>query len=336
MDFTEYKCPVCNEQFQKDEDIVVCPECGTPQHRACYESLGHCFYQDKHKEGFSFEENNSNASADDDKDNTTVICPRCKAVNPKELFYCQNCGLPLDKNSSNNNYNNNTNTQQQSGSFNQTNGVPPFGVGYNFDPMAGIDSNEPIAENVTAGEISKYVGKNTPYFLMIFQRIKKYNLSRYNFAAFLFSGIYFLYRKMYGLGILLSSLMLSMYVATYYIYLTPAYQSIRQTILQNSTQSFSSMFALDISMLSIEQLLLYNLPNIFSILILIIRIVCGAVANRSYYKHCVKQIKTIKSTDNTKPINEVLEQKGGVNIAIAICIGVVFLAINYIPLFINI
>ncbi len=94
------------------------------------------------------------------------------------------------------------------------------------------------------------------------------------------------------------------------------------------------MLSLDISMLSIEQLLLYNLPNIFSILILIIRIVCGAVANRSYYKHCSKQIKNIKSEESTTPVNERLEQKGGVNIAFAICVGVVYIAINYIPFFI--
>lgn len=327
MDFTEYKCPICNEQFKKDEDIVVCPECGTPQHRTCYESLGHCYYQDKHKEGFSFEETN-NTSADDNNDNTTITCPNCKTVNPKELFYCQNCGLPLD------NSNNNSNNQQQRGTYGQPNGVPPFGTGFNFDPMAGIDSNEFIADNITAGEMSKFVGKNTPYFLMVFKRIKSFNSSRYNFAAFLFSGVYFLYRKMLGIGILISSLVLSLYVASYYVCLTPAYQEIKQIIIQNNQQSLNSMLSLDISMLSIEQLLLYNLPNIFSILILIIRIVCGAVANRSYYKHCSKQIKNIKSEESTTPVNERLEQKGGVNIAFAICVGVVYIAINYIPFFI--
>ena len=30
MDFYKYKCPVCNKQFKEGDDIVVCPECGTP------------------------------------------------------------------------------------------------------------------------------------------------------------------------------------------------------------------------------------------------------------------------------------------------------------------
>ncbi len=42
MDYKGYECPVCHEQFQDGEDIVVCPECGTPHHRACYEENGAC------------------------------------------------------------------------------------------------------------------------------------------------------------------------------------------------------------------------------------------------------------------------------------------------------
>ena len=55
MDFYKYKCPVCEEQFKKGDDIVVCPECGTPHHRECYENIGHCFNKDKHSEDFVFE-----------------------------------------------------------------------------------------------------------------------------------------------------------------------------------------------------------------------------------------------------------------------------------------
>ena len=55
MEFTEYKCPVCDKQFKKGDDIVVCPECGTPHHRECYEKEGHCHFADKHGADFSFE-----------------------------------------------------------------------------------------------------------------------------------------------------------------------------------------------------------------------------------------------------------------------------------------
>ena len=49
MEFTQYNCPVCDRKFESADDIVVCPECGTPHHRDCYDELGHCFYEDRHK-----------------------------------------------------------------------------------------------------------------------------------------------------------------------------------------------------------------------------------------------------------------------------------------------
>ena len=33
--FTNEKCPVCNNTFNPDDDIVVCPECGTPTAKKC-------------------------------------------------------------------------------------------------------------------------------------------------------------------------------------------------------------------------------------------------------------------------------------------------------------
>ena len=42
MDFYKYKCPVCNKQFKESDDIVVCPDCGAPHHRECWEKEGKC------------------------------------------------------------------------------------------------------------------------------------------------------------------------------------------------------------------------------------------------------------------------------------------------------
>ena len=47
-------CPVCGKQFQPGDDIVTCPECGTPHHRACYRELGHCAHQALHGNGYAF------------------------------------------------------------------------------------------------------------------------------------------------------------------------------------------------------------------------------------------------------------------------------------------
>ena len=52
--YEDYKCPVCNKQFTKDDDIVTCPECGTPHHRECYNLTGHCVNKGLHASGYSF------------------------------------------------------------------------------------------------------------------------------------------------------------------------------------------------------------------------------------------------------------------------------------------
>lgn len=50
--YTNQNCPVCNKSFSADDDIVVCPLCGTPHHRECYKQNGECGNYDKHNEGF--------------------------------------------------------------------------------------------------------------------------------------------------------------------------------------------------------------------------------------------------------------------------------------------
>ncbi|MEE0240886.1 MAG: RING finger protein, partial [Ruminococcus sp.] len=41
-DYTGQSCFVCQKPFEPEDDVVVCPECGTPYHRACWQHYGHC------------------------------------------------------------------------------------------------------------------------------------------------------------------------------------------------------------------------------------------------------------------------------------------------------
>ena len=42
MDYIGEICPVCGKSFTADDDIVVCPDCGTPHHRECYKTENKC------------------------------------------------------------------------------------------------------------------------------------------------------------------------------------------------------------------------------------------------------------------------------------------------------
>ncbi len=53
--FTNEVCPVCNTTFKEDDDIAVCPECGTPHHRKCFKENTKCANHEKHSEAFRWE-----------------------------------------------------------------------------------------------------------------------------------------------------------------------------------------------------------------------------------------------------------------------------------------
>ncbi|MBQ6935460.1 MAG: hypothetical protein IJN49_02825 [Clostridia bacterium] len=54
MKFENQICPVCERVFTENDEIVVCPECGTPHHKECYFSLGECKNKALHSEGFTY------------------------------------------------------------------------------------------------------------------------------------------------------------------------------------------------------------------------------------------------------------------------------------------
>ncbi len=46
--FEGYICPVCMKKFTENDNIAVCPECGTPHHRECCLKIGKCALEEMH------------------------------------------------------------------------------------------------------------------------------------------------------------------------------------------------------------------------------------------------------------------------------------------------
>ena len=96
-DYTGCKCPVCQQPFSDGDDVVVCPECGAPYHRACYQKNAGCLFADRHAPGFEWKPapgempNRETASASQDE----IACPACGAMNPAGGLFCESCGAPL-------------------------------------------------------------------------------------------------------------------------------------------------------------------------------------------------------------------------------------------------
>ena len=97
-------CDGCGKVFTEDDDIVVCPDCATPQHRECYEKGDCCVNAHLHSDSYEWksslpqevkEEEKQEETPAEDKDVETSPCPNCGYRNPKGTKQCKNCSMKL-------------------------------------------------------------------------------------------------------------------------------------------------------------------------------------------------------------------------------------------------
>lgn len=99
MRYKDYKCDGCGKIFEETDDIVVCPECATPQHRECYKEKGGCVNAHLHSEDFQWQGEKQPSSKpieikDEKKESAPdLICPNCQHPNPHGSTVCQKCGM---------------------------------------------------------------------------------------------------------------------------------------------------------------------------------------------------------------------------------------------------
>ncbi len=196
-------CPVCGKAFEAGDDIVVCPVCGTPHHRACYRDTGACFYEDRHTSGWTFDQKQQTADApsagcSEKGDSSGVqVCPKCQAANPPDGLFCIVCGGLL--------------SEQDRASSPQ---IPfLFGGGNLFSPDSAETSHSQDAsqadgakeiDGVAVCDFTAFVGPNSDYFLSRFSQYAQGKSILPNFCALFFPSLYFLYRKVWSLGVLFS------------------------------------------------------------------------------------------------------------------------------------
>ena len=219
MKFEGIPCVGCGEIFTEKDDVVVCPVCGAPQHRACWLKENRCALEEKHAEGFVWENPHKEAppapaqpdapkAADLFKRRQT--CPYCGAPNTADAEVCANCGSSLL-------------SQEE-----PRPGFAPGGEDPRREREAQIDDSlrpgtyenyrvyggmEPDAmvDGIPCWEYSEYVSGGNPQSAPGRIILKVATMERYErktsvcLPAFLFGPLWFFYRKMVkeGLAILL-------------------------------------------------------------------------------------------------------------------------------------
>lgn len=158
-------CLVCGQPFSENDDIVTCPECGTPYHRECYQEKGHCVNTALHESGGSWQvvrkqqaiaEKAAQRRAEEEEQART----RATGENPAASLYD---GVRLNPN----------------------------------DPYFGMDPSEELG-SVTLGETAEFVGVNRFYYLPLFRLMQRTGRKiSFNLSCLLFPDLYFASRKMW-------------------------------------------------------------------------------------------------------------------------------------------
>lgn len=303
MKYHNQKCPVCEQPLKEGEDIVVCPDCGAPYHRACYKELGQCAFEHLHANGEAWapdepeteapQENAAHSHAHDH-----VICARCGEENEPGEDRCKTCGFPLH-------------IQPHTANPNMN---QPFGAGpVPFSPFMGRSTVSPDEEidGIKAQDYAAFVGRSAHYFLPRFKELSGTKARVLNWSAFFFQGGYFLYRKMYTMGILMFAAQLLLAVPQAFVTL--------QTMLSPTMMSNSA---------SLQTL--STISMVCEILTLVLRFVCGFFANTLYKAHCEKKINKIKAEAGDADYQETLTKKGGVATKLITALLIGYAALNMI------
>ena len=254
------QCPVCHRKLTAEDDIVVCPECGAPHHRSCWQELGHCGCADRHAAHWLWQPENAPAAdapaqpAPDEPHRSTAqpeapgnapqtgsakICPRCGAQNTPDARFCLRCGAPLV----------------------QT-GAPQFAVV--LDPLGGVPPEEEI-DGVPAKKMAQIVDRNSAYYLPRFRAMATGQRKAFpNLSAFLFDIPWFFYRKLYfpGIAVLLIELAMA----------APSGWAFYQMLRFGADVSFSDGF--------------WTLYYVCTALQLVFRTLIGLFANSVYRRRC--------------------------------------------------
>ncbi len=268
------QCPVCSEKFAQGDDIVVCPECGAPYHRACYEKTGHCKFEDRHGTQECWKRPDA-ATVDG---LSQLRCPSCGTANPAEAVFCQICGERLNTPASRN---------TPAGAVNQ--GPRPIVRNPYTTPYGGLDARETIA-GIPVRDWALFVGNNSYYFLPRFKQMDRHTVSfGANWSSLFFNFLYYFYRKMYLIG----AVLLGLWVLTFLpsigvvaVYMKQLYE----------TGGLAAMSQLDIdhfmAFLQNYQGLL-NITSVLRYLSFILSTGCALFANKLYFLHAKKKIQRI-------------------------------------------
>lgn len=295
--FTGCPCSVCGKPLTDTDDIVVCPDCGAPYHRTCYEKQGACVYADKHG---SFEWMPPASARPQRK------CPNCGALNPESAERCDHCGYFFA---------NEQNMPPRADAFRQAQQSSAGGFNYArlyqeaqsgpWQSSAASSAVEPI-DGISGDDWAAYIGPAGQAYLRDFVRMQRYGRkTSICFSALLFGPLYFFYRKAWK----------------------PAFAFLAVDVLLNLPALLELLVISESSIApAISSSSLILMAQIASILSFVVMVISGMFAKYFYRRSAAERIRRIEADFPEKDKREaVLRAQGGVSWAavVGVCTAMV-------------
>lgn len=302
------QCQICHGYLFDDDDIVVCPVCGAPHHRDCWNSVGHCGVEQYHGTDMQYDlvmKKKAEEAGGDSEQTEEHTCSYCgRTARSEGADFCPYCGHPYHE----------KDFKAQS----------PFAGGPAMftDYMGGVDKNTDI-DGVKAGELATFVGNGSVRYIPKFASLNKEHKNSWNWAAFLFPSAWSFSRKMYRNG----ALMLILTIAATLCFVP--YESVMETFIDTS-KNYSYMQYLNAAMSNMSAFspLSLIMAAVGAALNIGLRIFAAIRGDWMYRCHCIEKIKAIKADPNTEDVDDELAHAGSVSI---ILLFAAILAEVYLP-----
>ncbi len=295
------KCRICGGYLFDDDDVVVCPICGAPHHRDCYNSVGHCGDEDNHGTPLQYDKQLKKENAANGKKATAdkIICPNCGNLCNQNDKFCPKCSAPL--------------TARYAESTNNSPFSAPFGRAFVIgkqDPCGGINPKTELGNGVKASDAAAFVGIGSQRYIPRFAAFSSgFSKSSWNWAAFIFPAAWMFYRKMYFKAMAVFIIQLAASICSF-----PLSNAISEILPANYTQAD----LVSLNFLSGKLLVPTIIFLAAAVLSFTLRIIVGMFGDRIYKGHCIDKISEIKGNKDIEDEEIEITKRGGTNLFVAL------------------
>ena len=290
-----YGCPCegCGEPLTLKDDIVVCPDCGAPYHRTCYEKLGRCIHSPAHAAGYEWHFPYQDAEL--------RTCPSCgeRTLRSEEICRCCGAALPPETEADEQLNDRKAAQDEQHDGFDYERFYRQYEQ-QTMDPLhrnlqAAFGKDE-LIDGIPSSDWMTYIGTAAPAYLNDYSRMQlQHTKISMCFSALVFGPFYFFYRKAWkpAFGFLAAELVVAL----------PTLLSMMQATGSPLTAGISSTAIVVLS----------RIMTVFSFALVMLRTL---YAKWLYRKSAAERIRRIRAEfPDAAQRRAVLSAQGGVSIA---------------------